>query len=73
MGSKEPYVPVKEKSAFLVCSRCGASACLPEDRDHSALWAAGWRWRGAYERAGTAGFVPRCFVYSCPSCPAVIG
>jgi hypothetical protein len=38
---------------------CGTTANLPDDRDHSGLWDAGWRWIGL-----------GCI--SCPACPPVI-
>jgi hypothetical protein len=50
----------REKPTSLTCTRCGTTALLPEGRDHSALWDAGWRW------IGSAG------LFSCPSCPPVI-
>lgn len=47
------------KSTSVTCSICAASALLPEDRDHSALWDAGWRWIGTD-------------LTSCPTCPPVL-
>ncbi len=40
--------------------RCGASAPVPEDRDHRSLWDAGWRWIGSQG------------LFSCPDCPPVL-
>ncbi|WP_282795796.1 hypothetical protein [Streptomyces sp. CC224B] len=41
------------------CTACGETADLPSDRDHSALWDAGWRWIGPD-------------LISCPACPPVL-
>ncbi|MFM9780366.1 hypothetical protein [Streptomyces scabiei] len=48
------------KPSFLTCTNCGATADLPEDRNHTPLWEAGWRWIGTQN------------LYSCPGCPPVI-
>ncbi|MEV5238535.1 hypothetical protein AB0K89_05405 [Streptomyces cinnamoneus] len=34
------------KPTTVTCTRCTATALLPEDRNHSRLWDAGWRWIG---------------------------
>ncbi|MFD3516248.1 hypothetical protein [Streptomyces sp. NPDC058657] len=49
----------KTKPMSVTCTRCAASAPLPEDRHHSALWDGGWRWIGPD-------------LMSCPDCPPVI-
>ncbi|EFL29446.1 hypothetical protein SSOG_09160 [Streptomyces himastatinicus ATCC 53653] len=64
-------MPAREKSASIVCTRCKWSALLPEDRDHSELWDAGWRWRGDPAERPLR-FAPHAFVYSCPDCPPVL-
>lgn len=61
----------------LTCSApgCPQQTRRPEPGDTdtwSALWDIGWRWRSAPEPAGTAKFVPRAWLYSCPNCPPVI-
>jgi hypothetical protein len=48
------------KPTTVTCTRCAASAPIPEDRDHRPLWDAGWRWIGSQD------------LYSCPACPPVI-
>ncbi|MFE2911389.1 hypothetical protein [Kitasatospora indigofera] len=48
------------KPTAIECTRCEVVADLPEDRDHSHLWDAGWRW------IGTEG------LFSCPECPPVV-
>jgi hypothetical protein len=50
----------RTRSTFLTCTNCQATAELPEDRNHSGLWDAGWRWIGTWE------------LFSCPGCPPVI-
>ena len=50
---------MSSKPMTLTCTRCTATAALPEDRDHRGLWAAGWRWIGLG-------------VQSCPGCPPVV-
>jgi hypothetical protein len=44
----------------VTCTRCKATALLPDDRDHSGLWDVGWRWIGSWN------------LFSCPTCPPVI-
>ena len=44
----------------LTCTRCEASAEVPEDGDCAPLWDEGWRWIGTWE------------LFSCPDCPPVV-
>ncbi|WP_329204005.1 hypothetical protein [Streptomyces sp. NBC_01435] len=48
------------KPTAVTCTRCRASAPIPEDRDYRPLWEAGWRWIGSQN------------LFSCPPCPPVI-
>lgn len=50
---------MKHRRSAVTCTACEATAPLPEDRDHSALWAAGWRWIGLD-------------LTSCPDCPPMV-
>ncbi|MER5302150.1 hypothetical protein ABT039_22205 [Streptomyces lasiicapitis] len=47
------------KPMTVTCTNCGSAADLPENRDHAALWDAGWRWIGSA-------------LVSCPPCPPVL-
>ncbi|MFE5847774.1 hypothetical protein ACFQ7N_39750 [Streptomyces niveus] len=47
-------------STTIACTRCKTIAELPENRDHSALWDAGWRWIGSAN------------LFSCPGCPPLL-
>jgi len=44
----------------ITCTRCSATAVVPDDGDFSPLWDAGWRWIGSWD------------LFSCPPCPPVV-
>ncbi|KUF17363.1 hypothetical protein [Streptomyces silvensis] len=48
------------KPTTVTCTLCGATAPIPQDRDHRPLWDAGWRWIGSQD------------LFSCPPCPPVL-
>lgn len=53
-------MPSHWRSLDITCTNCGTAAALPEDRDHSGLWDAGWRWIGSLD------------LFSCPGCPPAV-
>lgn len=62
-----------DKTGSIVCGTCGANTpWLPHDgHSWAALWDAGWRWKGLTK--GSLKFVADTFVFSCRSCPSVLG
>ena len=50
------------------CTRCTATAAIPDDGNHAPLWDAGWRWLGPQWDGRKVG--PD--LVSCPNCPQVI-
>lgn len=62
----------RDKPTEVACTRCSRTSLMPEPGDYTSMWDAGWRWRGAPERAGIAKFVPDRFAFSCPDCPPVL-
>jgi ribosomal protein S27AE len=60
MPERDVPMHSRSKSIDVTCTRCGTAAALPENRDHSGLWAGGWRWIGSLD------------LFSCPDCPPVV-
>ncbi|MEU0770567.1 hypothetical protein [Streptomyces albogriseolus] len=61
----------EDTGEVLRCLACPETVPKPAPAEYAALWDAGWRWRGVFEKA--SGHLPDRYEYACPEDQDVLG